>query len=202
MAYIIAKFVMFPLSCLQCSTLSHIHPRFLYINPSSNYNSIFYPLPIRLMNQFRGYMAAVPSKHDLASFVRTIHAELALSVPSGSAVSRQAVGGGVVSEAEAGGGGGSGGGSGTEADLSLAPLLLRGIVTAVKLLCTKVEAMHRAEVRVDELDAEWDGISGARGLVNVSRLLFVLGVDSKKSNELFVSLFLYPIRVLHSKTFM
>lgn len=114
-------------------------------------------------------MAAVPSKHDLASFVRTIHAELALSVPSGSgAVSRQAAGGGVVSEAEAGGGGGSGGGSGTEADLSLAPLLLRGIVTAVKLLCTKVEVMHRAEVRVDRLNAELDEISDTRGLVNVS----------------------------------
>lgn len=158
LAYTDAHFVMFPSPAPSVRLSRTSIPASCIFNPSSNYNSIFYPPPIRLVNQFRGYMAAVPSKHDLASFVRTIHAELALSVPSGSgAVSRQAAGGGAVPEAEAGGGGGSGGGSGTEADLSLAPLLLRGIVTAVKLLCTKVEAMHRAEVRVDGLNMEWDG---------------------------------------------
>lgn len=83
-------------------------------------------------------MAAVPSKHDLASFVRSIHVELALAVPVGSVT----LGGarGATSEAEAGGGG-----SGVEADLSLAPFLLKGMVQAVKLLCTKVEAMRSVE---------------------------------------------------------
>lgn len=91
-------------------------------------------------------MAAVPSKHDLASFVRSIHAELALAVPAGSSI-RQGAGGGSAaasSEAEAaGGGGGSGGGA--EADLSLLPILLKGVVQAVRLFCAKVEAMQSVE---------------------------------------------------------
>lgn len=85
-------------------------------------------------------MAAVPSKHDLASLVRSIRAEIALAVPIGSA---SAVGG--PSEVEAIGGRGTTSGGGTEADLSLAPLLLKGVVTAMKLLCQKVEAMHSVE---------------------------------------------------------
>lgn len=86
-------------------------------------------------------MAAVPSKHDLASFVRSIHVELALAVPVGSVT----LGGGRGATSEAEAGGGVGGGSGVEADLSLAPLLLKGMVQAVKLLCTKVEAMRSVE---------------------------------------------------------
>lgn len=92
-------------------------------------------------------MAAVPSKHDLASFVRSIHAELALAVPAGSITTRQ--GGGAVpsSEAESAAGGGVGGGA--EADLSLLPILMKGVVQAVRLFCAKVEAMQSVEeVRV------------------------------------------------------
>ncbi|CAN0493039.1 unnamed protein product, partial [Hapterophycus canaliculatus] len=62
------------------------------------------PFPFR--RQFDGYTAAVPSKHDLASFVRSIHAELALA-----------------------------------ADLTLLPLLLKGVVQAARLFCAKAEAM-------------------------------------------------------------
>eukprot|EP00752_Nemacystus_decipiens_P008545 g7632.t1 len=102
----------------------------------------------QMFPQFDGYMAAVPSKHDLASFVRSIHAELALAVPAGSGV-RQGAGGGSAtagaasSEAEAAGGGGGGGGA--EADLSLLPILLKGVVQAVRLFCAKVEAMQSVE---------------------------------------------------------
>lgn len=89
--------------------------------------------------QFDGYMAAVPSKHDLASFVRSIHMELALAVPTGSrGVSSEGLG--EVGE----GGSGSGGGS-EDADLSMSPLLLKGVVSAVKLFCAKVEIMHSVE---------------------------------------------------------
>lgn len=90
-------------------------------------------------------MVAVPSKHDLASLVRSIHAELALAVPAGSTGGRQGLSGGVAAaEAEAGGGGGGGAGN-ADTDWSLAPLLLKGVVQAVKLLCTKVEFMHCAD---------------------------------------------------------
>lgn len=85
-------------------------------------------------------MAAVPSKHDLASFVRSIHVELALAVPAGS-INAGNGSGGLASEAEvAAGGGGS-----TEADLTLLPPLLEGVVRAAKLFCAKVEAMQSVE---------------------------------------------------------
>ncbi|KAG5181568.1 hypothetical protein JKP88DRAFT_165492, partial [Tribonema minus] len=58
-----------------------------------------------------GYMAAVPSKHDLASFVKAMQAE--------AAVATDAVGGHV----------------------SLAPLVMRGAAKAVKLFCSKVSRL-------------------------------------------------------------
>ena len=64
------------------------------------------PLP-HLPHQFDGYMAAVPSKHDLASFVRSIHVELALAVPAGSINAGIGGGGGLASEAEVAAGGGA-----------------------------------------------------------------------------------------------
>ena len=86
-------------------------------------------------------MAAVPSKHDLASFVRSIHVELALAVPAGSISAGIGAGGGLASEAEvAAGGGGS-----AEADVTLLPPLLEGVVLAAKLFCAKVEAMQSVE---------------------------------------------------------
>lgn len=81
-------------------------------------------------------MAAVPSKHDLASFVRAIHTELALALPAGG---RGGLTEGLGDAVESGGAGSD------EADLSLAYLLLRGVVSAVKLLCAKVEVMHNVE---------------------------------------------------------
>lgn len=81
-------------------------------------------------------MAAVPSKHDLASFVRAIHTELALALPAGG---RGGLTEGMGDAVESGGAGSE------EADLSLAHLLLRGVVSAVKLLCAKVEVMHNVE---------------------------------------------------------
>ncbi|CAN0393932.1 unnamed protein product [Discosporangium mesarthrocarpum] len=71
---------------------------------------------VQMFPQHDGYVAAVPSKHDLASFVKTVRAELAIATS------------------------GPGGG-----DLSLAPLLLRGVAKAVRLLCSKVEDMHIVE---------------------------------------------------------
>lgn len=88
-------------------------------------------------------MAAVPSKHDLASFVRSIHAELALAVPAGSITSRQGGGVAASSEAEAVAGGGAAGG--VEADMSLLPILMKGVVQAVRLFCAKAEAMQSVE---------------------------------------------------------
>lgn len=97
--------------------------------------------------QFDGYMATVPSKHDLASFVRSIHAELALAVPAGTITARQGGGLAPSSEAEAAAGGGAAGSA--EADLSLLPILMKGVVQAVRLFCAKVEAMQSVEqVRV------------------------------------------------------
>lgn len=102
------------------------------------------PLP-HLPHQFDGYMAAVPSKHDLASFVRSIHVELALAVPAGSINAGIGGGGGLASEAEVAAGGGGAGGGSAEADLTLLPPLLEGVVRAAKLFCAKVEAMQSVE---------------------------------------------------------
>ncbi|CAM9423221.1 unnamed protein product [Ectocarpus sp. 4 AP-2014] len=98
----------------------------------------------QMFPQFDGYMAAVPSKHDLASFVRSIHAELSLAVPAGSVGSAAATGSSEA-EAAAGGGGLGGGGGSLEADFSLLPILLKGVVQAARLFCTKVEAMQSVE---------------------------------------------------------
>lgn len=109
------------------------------------------PPPSHETKQYDGYMAAVPSKHDLASFVRSIHAELALAVPPGSITT--AGGGGRLQggDAEAG----SEGAEAAEADLSLAPLLLKGVSCAVKLLCAKVERMHSVEEVCDRCGIEF-----------------------------------------------
>jgi hypothetical protein len=63
----------------------------------------------QMFTQQQGYIAAVPSKHDLASFVRAMQGEIAH-----------------VTNSSTGG------------HITLAPLILRGIVKAVKLFCTKV----------------------------------------------------------------
>ncbi|CAM9980618.1 unnamed protein product [Ectocarpus sp. 6 AP-2014] len=98
----------------------------------------------QMFPQFDGYMAAVPSKHDLASFFRSIHAELSLAVPAGSVGSAAATGSSEA-KAAAGGGGLGGGGGSLEADFSLLPILLKGVVQAARLFCTKVEAMQSVE---------------------------------------------------------
>lgn len=111
--------------------------------------SLSLPPPIP-KQQYDGYMAAVPSKHDLASLVRSIHAEIALAVPAGifstsSAVGGMGGGGRFQGEDQESGGGGGGGGGTAEADMSLAPLLLKGVSRAMKLLCAKVEIMHSVD---------------------------------------------------------
>jgi hypothetical protein len=63
----------------------------------------------QMFTQQQGYIAAVPSKHDLASFVRAMQGEIAY-----------------VTNSSTGG------------HITLAPYILRGIVKAVKLFCTKV----------------------------------------------------------------
>jgi hypothetical protein len=66
--------------------------------------------PVKQMfTQQQGYTAAVPSKHDLASFVRAMQGEIAH-----------------VTNSSTGG------------HITLAPYILRGIIKAVKLFCTKV----------------------------------------------------------------
>lgn len=123
-----------PISCL-----SHL------LFPFSRLHSLSLSLSIPLSQKFDGYMAAVPSKHDLASFVRSIHAELSLAVPAGSIGSAAAATASSEAEAAAGGGGLGGGGVSSEADFSLLPILLKGIVQAARLFCTKVEAMQSVE---------------------------------------------------------
>jgi hypothetical protein len=63
----------------------------------------------QMFTQQQGYIAAVPSKHDLASFVRAMQGEVAH-----------------VTNSSTGG------------HTTLAPYILRGIVKAVKLFCAKV----------------------------------------------------------------